>query len=160
MSDSSPVRVEEVDGERVVGHKTIGDGQGGHHHEPLTKREADDIWAACEAAREKRAADMPDETAALRSLFEAYQRLNELGWRDAIYCPKDGTLFKAIEAGSTGVHDCHYSGKWPEGHWWILAEGDAWPSRPILFKADLASLTEAQARQRQTPNSNSSRTGE
>ena len=68
-------------------------------------------------------------------MFEARQRLMELGWNDAIYCPKDGSEFDAIEAGSTGIHKCHYSGEWPDGHWWIAGDGDLYPSRPVLYRA-------------------------
>ena len=113
----------------VVGHKTLHDGS----HLPLLRSEAEAIMAAADAAKAKRLADMPDETAALRCLMEAYTRLKELGWREAMYCPKDGSTFKAIEAGSTGIHDCHYEGEWPKGSYWVT-DGDVWPSRPILFK--------------------------
>lgn len=75
----------------------------------------------------------PEEAAALNDLFAAYQRLKALGWNDAVYCPKDGTKFAAIEAGSTGVHLADYQGEWPSGGWWVY-DGDIWPSRPILFK--------------------------
>ena len=73
------------------------------------------------------------ETAALAKMFEAWEELTRLGWRPVMYCPKDGSWFDAIEAGSTGVHNCHYEGEWPSGTWWI-ADGDLWPSRPIMFK--------------------------
>jgi hypothetical protein len=76
---------------------------------------------------------MPDERAALRHMFDGWYRLKELGWREAIYCPKDGTHFQAIEAGSTGIHDCNYLGEWPKGAWWIY-DGDMSPSHPVLFK--------------------------
>lgn len=66
-------------------------------------------------------------------MHDAYTRLTELGWWDASYCPKDGSHFQAIEAGSTGIHDCAYWGAWPTGGWNIF-DGDVWPSRPILFK--------------------------
>lgn len=102
-------------------------------HEPLTADEAKAIWEAAEKAQADRAVRMPDQTAALRALQDAYIRLTELGWREAIYCPKDGAHFQAIEAGSTGVHDCSYEGEWPKGTWWVY-DGDVWPSRPILFK--------------------------
>jgi len=92
-----------------------------------------DVWAEMEAARAKRIADMPDEHAALRVMMEAFTRLKELGWREAMYCPKDCSTFKAIEAGSTGIHDCHYEGEWPDGSYWIT-DGDVWPAHPILFK--------------------------
>ena len=94
----------------------------------------DELWAAVEAAAAKRAEDMPDERAALEALQRAYTRLTELGWRDAIYCPKDGTRFEVIEAGSTGVFPCRYQGTWPKGTWWADYGGDLWPSRPILFR--------------------------
>lgn len=119
----------------VVGHKTFSDGAGSFRHEPLTRFEADALWQACEDAKAKRAADMPTEQDAIHAMWSAYQRLCELGWRDAIYCPKDGQTFKVIEPGSVGIHDCHYSGEWPSGGWWVHSEGDLWPSRPCLFKS-------------------------
>jgi hypothetical protein len=70
-------------------------------------------------------------------MWEARQRLIELGWRDASYCPKDGTGFRIIEAGSTGVFDAYYSGEWPDGHVISHDGGDSYVSRPggcILFK--------------------------
>jgi len=112
------------------GHMTMADGS----HVPLTEEQAREIWDACEKAQEDRAKRMPDEQAALKVLQDAYTRLKELGWRDAIYCPKDGSIFEAIEAGSTGVHDCTYHGEWPKGSWLVHGEGDLWPSRPILFR--------------------------
>lgn len=114
----------------IVGHKTLTDGS----HVPLRRDEASALWAACEAAREKRAADMPDEQAALNVMGQAFERLRELGWREAIYCPKDGTPFQVIEPGSTGIHRAHYHGEWPTGGWLIEGDGDLWPSRPCLFK--------------------------
>lgn len=124
----------------VVGHKTISTGRTGadgfpeFRHEPLTRAEADALMAESDRVKAQRTANMPDERAALTVLFDAYQRLRELGWNNAIYCPKDGTPFLAIEAGSTGIHECSYEGEWPTGSWWIHADGDLWPSRPILFK--------------------------
>lgn len=67
-------------------------------------------------------------------MFKAYDNLRRMGWREAIYCPKDGTVFEAIEAGSTGIHDCHYQGEWPDGSWWVHVPGDVMPSYPILFR--------------------------
>ena len=113
-----------------VGHKTMEDGS----HEPLTRREADELWDHLEYAKARRTQLIPDETAALIVLMEAYKRLIDLGWSDAIYCPKDGSTFQVIEAGSTGIHDCHYDGEWPKGSWWVSDGGDLWPSRPILFR--------------------------
>ena len=99
---------------------------------------AEEQWAAMVAEIEARKRDLaerlPDEAACLRAMGDAWQRLKELGWREAIYCPKDGTPFDAIEFGSTGIHDCHYEGEWPNGHWWIHEDGDLCPSQPVMFR--------------------------
>lgn len=119
----------------IVGHKTFRDGPIGFRHEPLRASEADAIMASVREADKRRAELMPDEKAAIRMMFEASQRLMELGWSDAIYCPKDGSVFDAIEPGSTGIHKCFYQGEWPNGFWWIADDCDTYPSRPVLFRA-------------------------
>lgn len=100
----------------------------------LTPSEAKALWEKTERDREERAKKLPDERTAIDAMFEAFDRLRELGWNDAIYCPKDGSSFQVIEAGSIGIFRCHYEGEWPEGSWWISADGDLWPSRPILYR--------------------------
>ena len=120
--------------QEIVGHKTLRDENGRRYHEPLTRGEVDAILAANDEAKAKRAELMPDEESAIRMMREAHQRLKELGWREAVYCPKDGSTFSAIEPGSSGIHACHYTGDWPKGSWWVHADGDLWPSRPILWK--------------------------
>lgn len=70
----------------------------------------------------------------LKTIQKGIEGLKAHGWRDATYCPKDGTRFLAIEPGSVGVFPCYYQGEWPNGHWWIEAHGDLWPARPILYK--------------------------
>ena len=70
----------------------------------------------------------------LKDLANAYENLKKHGWQDIMYCPKDGSLFLVIEAGSTGIHECTYEGKWPDGKWWIHEEFDVWPSKPIMWK--------------------------
>ena len=124
----------------IVGHKTIDTGETCPEtgfpkirHEPLTRAEAEEMFAAVDAAKKRRAEMMPDEKAARALFFEAWLRLKEFGWREAIYCPKDGSEFQAIEAGSTGIHRCHYAGEWPKGSWWVV-DGDVWPSHPVLFR--------------------------
>lgn len=84
------------------------------------------------AALEK--ASMDTERQAITIMFEAYIKLKDFGWRNAIYCPKDNTLFDAIEPGSTGIQKCQYMGDWPKGGWWASEAGDLWPSRPCLFR--------------------------
>lgn len=89
-------------------------------------------WARCEKLDKDYRT--PEERALLGELFKPYEALTKLGWQDIIYCPKDGTEFLSISAGSTGVHRCHYDGEWPKGCWWVLEAGDMWPARPILWK--------------------------
>lgn len=120
--------------DEVVGHKTISDGHGGFRHEPLRKSEADELLRQIEAADAKRKDLMPDEDAAVEMFFDAWLRLKDFGWREAMYCPKDGRLFEVIEAGSTGKFKCEYSGEWPTGSYWIHADNDLSPSRPTLYR--------------------------
>lgn len=120
--------------DEIVGHKTMFSKERGYWHEPLTRTEADAILKACEEKKAKRDALMPDEESAIRMLADAVHRLNDFGWRDPIYCPKNGSHFLVLEAGSTGKHQCHYVGEWPDGSWWVADECDVSPSRPVLFK--------------------------
>jgi hypothetical protein len=112
------------------GHMTLTDGT----HVPLSKDEAAALWKKCEDRDAARALKLPTEQSAIDAMFEAYDRLRQFGWSDAIYCPKDGSTFDVIEPGSTGIHKCHYEGKWPKGTWWVSADGDQWPSRPVLYR--------------------------
>lgn len=91
--------------EPVVGHKTYRNDDGTFRHEPLYESEANDLMARIEAAEARRNELMPDEEAAIRMMMDAHTRLKDFGWRDAVYCPKDGSVFKVLEAGSTGKHD-------------------------------------------------------
>lgn len=118
----------------IVGHKTFSDGHGGFYHEPLTRSEADEMLARIDARNANLAELMPDVEAALAAMSDAHYRLTQLGWSDAIYCPKDGSSFEVIEPGSSGIHRAHYSGEWPTGSWWIEDAGDLWPSRPCLWR--------------------------
>jgi hypothetical protein len=120
----------------IVGHKTFSDGPMSFRHEPLTRAEADELWDKMEKAKADREQRMPDEQSAIRALFDARLRLTELGWREGIYCPKDGTSFRVIEAGSTGIFDCTCKGEWPSCTWTTFDEHDAYPSSqaPLLFK--------------------------
>lgn len=122
------------EGLAVVGHKTFDDGRGGFRHEPLTRAEADVLIAHCKSEDERRKALMPDERSAIRMMMDAHTRLTDMGWKDPVYCPKDGSTFEVIEPGSTGIHKCIYMGEWPNGSWWALDAGDMYPSRPVLFR--------------------------
>jgi hypothetical protein len=122
------------DPNEIVGHKTFDDGHGGFRHEPLPRAEADALLRHVEAESARRLALMPDEETARKMLFDAYIRLKECGWNDACYCPKDGRTFDVIEVGSSGVHKAHYEGEWPKGSYWVQADHDLYPSRPVLFR--------------------------
>jgi hypothetical protein len=120
---------------RIVDHKTFSTGEICHEtgfpvlrHEPLTAAEGDAMWAHAKQIEAERAERMPDEKTAISALWDAYQRLKELGWNDPSYCPKDGTRFKVIELGSTGIFDCSYSGEWPKGHYMVEDEHDIYPT--------------------------------
>jgi hypothetical protein len=83
-------------------------------------------------AEEERKQKMPTEQDAVNAMYEAFYRLEELGWKSVTYCPKDGSTFLAIEPGSTGIHECTYLGQWPDGAC-FSADGE-WPMKPCLFK--------------------------
>jgi hypothetical protein len=126
----SKAETQEPERKFLGGWATLADGR----RVPVSEDFARKIMEECEARKAKREADMPTEQDAINSFFEAFERLRELGWREAVYCPKDGSSFKVIEPGGTGIHPCHYSGKWPDGSWWIEHDGDLSPSRPALFR--------------------------
>jgi hypothetical protein len=95
---------------------------------------ADQLLAEIEREKEARARELPTIEDCLRMNVKLHQRMRELGWRDAIYCPKDGTEFDAIEFGCGAAGTCHYDGEWPKGSWWMHSEGDLWSSLPVMFK--------------------------
>lgn len=118
----------------IVGHKTFDTGERGEdgfpvfRHEPLTRAEGEALWQSAKEAERHRAERMPDEQAAIRALWDAHQRLKELGWKEPMYCPKDGSNFKVIELGSTGIFDCCYHGEWPKGLYMVSDERDCYPT--------------------------------
>jgi len=99
----------------------------------MKKIDVDKLLEKIVQRKADRTKNMPTEQDAIDQIREGHQRLLELGWKDAIYCPKDGSMFSAIEPGSTGIHKCNYQGEWPKGNWWVY-DGDVWPSRPILWR--------------------------
>lgn len=120
--------------DKIIGHKTFLDENGEYYHEPLFSNEAEEIFAKIEANKKRCADLMPDEESAIRMMFDAAQRLKEFGWRDAVYCPKNGTLFNVLEINSTGIHKATYEGEWPKGGFWVHDRGDMFPSRPALYR--------------------------
>lgn len=107
-----------------------------HRHEPLTAGEADALMQHAEQRQRERVERMPDEKAAINALFDAWLRLKDFGWKEPMYCPKDGTPFKIIELGSTGIFDGAYRGTWPDGSWDSWDEHDSYCSSiaPAMFK--------------------------
>lgn len=87
-------------------------------------------------ARQRSADLMPDEQSALRVLYMAWERLKDFGWREPMYCPKDGTTFDVIELGSTGVFTGRYVGEWPDGMYETMDDRDVYPSSrpPAMFR--------------------------
>jgi hypothetical protein len=81
-----------------------------------------------EKDRRARARQMKTVKDALDVVWVGWQRLKELGFNDACYCPKDGTPFEVVEAGSTGIFRCTYSGEWPDGLYLIEDGGDVYPT--------------------------------
>lgn len=104
----------------------------------------DQILASARAAEAKRAADMPTDQDAIMALHQAWQRLKELGWRDSMYMPSDGTECDVIEVGSTGIHAgmCMRDGHGRRTYW-VADAGDLWPSSPIVFRPRPALASEA-----------------
>lgn len=87
------------------------------------------------ASEKQRLAQLiPDEAAALQMIATAMHRLGDLGFKPAVYCPKDGTLFEAVEAGTLEIIECFYLGKWPDGSWIAVDQDDAASCYPILFR--------------------------
>jgi hypothetical protein len=86
------------------------------------------------AERLARAVPVPREDPegdAIRGLDRSYRALKELGWRDAMYAPRDGTPIDLIEVGCTAVlTNCYRD----EVGFWQHAANETWPTRPILFR--------------------------
>ena len=87
------------------GHKTLADGS----HVPLTADEAESIWKMIDAAKTKRAQDMPTAQDALRTLIAAQERMKELGWwLGPGLRVNRGDDCAVAETGSTGMWRGHY----------------------------------------------------
>lgn len=98
-----------------------------------TQEQAEAILDAIRKSDAEREASMPTYQAALHQALSARERLKKLGWRDGIYCPKDGTSFALVEWGSTGVHPGHYMGEWPTGD--VYCNDFMVPPHAIMWKA-------------------------
>lgn len=108
---------------------------------PTTKDEDKARWRAAEGAKKKAAQDMPATADALRTMHRGRQRLCALGWKDAHYCPKDGTFFAVIVYGSTGIFEACYNGDRPDGR--VNCRDYLTHPHGMLFKP-LADLSDAE----------------
>lgn len=120
--------------------------------EPLGLLDLQQVWQQAEAQQKQWRTT--GELSLLKKMHDAFEGLKANGWKEAIYCPKDGSPFLGIEAGSTGVFRCHYDGDWPNGLWWAEDNGDLWPSNPVLWKpipADSLAQAPATDQPDQTP---------
>lgn len=75
------------------------------------------------------------DTDAIQCMFQAWLRLKELGWKEAIYAPYD-TPLDLIEVGSTGIHRgyCEMNLHLGRKVFWVYDNDDTYPSQPILFR--------------------------
>ncbi len=111
----------------------------------ITGEEATAIWKAIECQNAADEAAMPDTLAAMITLQRARERLQRLGWKEGIYCPKDGSNFAVMQYGSTGIFAGTYVGDWPTGDVWIADEtcapqGIMWKPLDKLTAAESARL--------------------
>jgi hypothetical protein len=79
----------------------------------ISEQDARAMMAQVEANEARKAAAMPTTKEAVSALFDAYDRLRQLGWSEGSYCPKDGSPFAAIQRGSTGIFTGFFDGEWP-----------------------------------------------
>lgn len=75
------------------------------------------------------------ERSKVAALFHAFRGLiDEHGWKEIMYAPKDGTVFEVVSVGSTGIHEARYLGE----DLFILDPDipDLWPANgtAILFR--------------------------
>ncbi len=91
----------------------------------------DDAWKEIEERKTKRSKLMPTEQDAINMMFECYQRLEDLGWKHAMYAPKNGKPFLSISVGSTGIHKGRF---YDEKYCFVEDGGDLWPSDIYMFK--------------------------
>lgn len=112
----------------------------------LTSDQAKDLWQACETAQAKLVEKLPDTAACLSALCSAQSRLQQLGWRNGRYCPRDGSEFAVCEIGSTGMWKGFWtedSSKSPISHGYIIS-ADCVHRPGEVFVKPLDKLTEAE----------------
>ena len=105
----------------------------------ITKEEGEALWASAMKHKAERAERLPTEEVCIREMVECWARLKELGWKEAMYAPKDGSRIDVIEPGCSAVLDGWRDEK---GRFWSGEEG--WPVTPTLFRVGATEPTEAQ----------------
>lgn len=96
----------------------------------MSKLNIEAILAEEDVAKAKRSTDFPTEFDCLRSMQQAFYRLRDLGWNEAVYAPKDGRAFEAVVFGCAKPMTCQYVGD----VCFAQEAGDLWPCRPSLFR--------------------------
>lgn len=96
----------------------------------------DELFNQVKAKELERAKLYPSELDAIKGAQEATERLRDLGWENAMYCPKDGSTFEAFEVGCGSIiENVSYYGEWPKGSYNHVDEtGDMWTVSPSLIK--------------------------
>ncbi len=74
-------------------------------------------------------------TAEMEIITALTNELRRHGWAEAIYCPKDHSIFWGWDPLCAAPYECYYEGEWPKGSWFAAVHGDIWPARPVLWKA-------------------------
>lgn len=74
---------------------------------------------------------MPTEADAIAQLSAVLYRLKDLGWRERMYAPKDGTMIEVIEPCSVGTFDANY---WDGVGWFSHDAEDSYPSDFIMWR--------------------------
>jgi len=87
-----------------------------------------------ESAKKEKAERESWTSNAMRAAHSSYNELRKEGWRPAMYCPKDGSVFLAWSPQQPTPYRCKYVGTWPDGKWWAMVYGDVWPDFPVLWK--------------------------
>lgn len=90
------------------------------------------ILREAEEQKAERAEQLPTEQDCIRMMVQCRLRLIDLGWREGMFAPRDGTEFEAINAGYRGPTICTHLGS----GFFVADGGDWWPvPRPIVFRA-------------------------
>ncbi len=71
-----------------------------------------------------------EERVELLNLFKAWQRLKDLGWKEAMYAPRSNRRLHVIEMGSTGIHPGERDSM---GRFWAY-DVETYPANPILYR--------------------------